>query len=543
MPFSLWEYDIQSSSWKEHSSPQTSKGDNSDGGGQPVQRAAEGAGLNIPELGRGYFFGGHEDVHTTNGWSIEVARIYLKSLIEFTFPGNSNPSVDGSPAGPDGLWRNITSGGVQDSAGFTERADGVLIYVPGYGQSGIIVGLAGGTADKFAQMNLVDVYDIATSTWYKQATSGKTPNPRANPCAVAASAADGTSTQIYMYSGQALQPPGSQEQYDDLWILSIPSFTWISVDVSSQASPPPRSGHTCNVWNSQMVVVGGYVGPDLACDAPGIYVFDTSKLTWVNDYTALNGGNDLNQQDSQKTDSRAISGSFGYQVPKQVQSAIGGNDHGAATITQPVQSATTGPLATGKPITYTITGSGGVVTTTSNPYSEPGSPAASSGKKGTNVGAIVAGIIAGAFAILASYLGFCAYLYRRQLQLYKNHVAMAQRSSMGLPAPTDKAVLAGYKHSQDGSSPSRYHKSSTEQSSHSGGQGSGSGRNGVGYTQIPQASAAGVLRHSDERGRGSARGDHSPANSSQEDFLMFREPSFVGVLLNPRRSLRVINRD
>lgn len=506
-----------------------------------MQRAAEGAGLNVPELGRGFFFGGHQDAFTTDGWSIQVARIYLKSMIEFTFPGSSNPSVDGSPAGDDGLWRNITSGGVQDTAGFTERADGVLVYVPGYGKNGIIVGLAGGTADKFAQMNIVDIYDIDSSTWYKQSTSGKTPRPRANPCAVAASAADGTSTQIYMYSGQALQPAGSQEQYDDLWILSVPSFTWISVDTSSQASPPPRSGHTCNIWNSQMVVVGGYVGTDLACDSPGIYVFDTSGLSWVNNYTALEGANDLNQQDSQKSDNRAVSGSFEYQVPKQVQSIIGGNDQGAATVTKPIQSATTGPLATGKPITYTVTGPGGVVTTTSNPSSQPGAPQSSSDKSGPNVGAIVAGVIAGSFAILAAYLGFCAYLYRRQLHLYKNHVAMVQRSSMGLPSPADKTVFAGYKSSQDGSSPSRYHKDSTEQSSHSGGR--VSARAGAGYTQIPHMSGATTSRPSAEERRGRVGGDHSSTNSSQEDFLMFQEPSFVGVLLNPRRSLRVINRD
>jgi len=37
-------------------------------------------------------------------------------------------------------------------------------------------------------MNVIDVYDVANSTWYKQATSGATPGIRVNPCAVAASA-------------------------------------------------------------------------------------------------------------------------------------------------------------------------------------------------------------------------------------------------------------------------------------------------------------------------------------------------------------------
>src|SRR5438034_2148007 len=165
-------------------------------------------------------------------------------------------------------------------------------------------------------MNIIDVYDIATSTWYKQATSGTTPEIRVNPCAVAASAADGSSTQVYLYGGQNLIPYGNQIQYDDMWILTIPSFTWIKVDTNNQAVPPARAGHSCDIWNSQIVVTGGYVGQDLSCDSPGIYVFDASELKWKNKYVALGGGNDLNQQSSQEHDTTGLSGSYGYKVPK-----------------------------------------------------------------------------------------------------------------------------------------------------------------------------------------------------------------------------------
>lgn len=39
-------------------------------------------------------------------------------------------------------------------------------------------------------MNVIDVYDIAKSTWYKQSTSGTMPKYRVNPCAVVAAAAE-----------------------------------------------------------------------------------------------------------------------------------------------------------------------------------------------------------------------------------------------------------------------------------------------------------------------------------------------------------------
>src|ERR1700709_2244954 len=95
-----------------------------------------------------------------------------------------------------------------------------------------------------------------------------------------------------MFGGQSLQPAGAQDEYQDMWILTLPSFTWIEVDQSSQSVPYGRSGHTCNVWDGQMIVVGGYVGTELSCESPGIYVFDMSNLQWVQQFTALSPGAD-----------------------------------------------------------------------------------------------------------------------------------------------------------------------------------------------------------------------------------------------------------
>jgi hypothetical protein len=539
----MWSYDIASSTWNQNQNPQTSAGDDSDGGGQPVQNAAEGAGLTIPSLGRGYYFGGHLDGYTTAGWSQSIERVYLTSLLEFTFPGHSNPSVknNNQAAGSSGLYRNITQGGLQDTASFPERADGVLVFLPGFGADGIILGLAGGNNDTFTQMNIIDVFDIATSKWYKQSTSGPTPPIRVNPCAVAQSAPDGSSIQVYMYGGQNLVPAGSQTQYDDVWILTIPSFTWIKVDTSNQSVPPARAGHTCNSWNAQMVVVGGYVGTQLECDTPGIYVFNLSSLTWQNSYTVLEGGNYLNQQKTQEKDASAMSGTYGYEVPAVVWSVVGGSALGGATVSAPAQTATAGPFATGTPVTYTITGTGGaVVTETSSPTSGPGGSGSSSNSVsgGTNVGAIVAGVIAGLFAVLAAYLGFCTWVYRRQLRLYKNHVSMTQRAHLGTPGvigagiPAPGAKFSGTPSGQKSSFDARSGHGG-EVSSSASGNGSGRGSGRPPYQQLasnnPYASQANE--------------NTSTANSSTEDLMSGQEPSFLGVFLNPRRSLRVVNRD
>ena len=547
-PYSMWIYDIASSEWSEHKNPQTSAGTNSDGGNQPVQQAAEGAGISVPELGRGWYFGGHQDGYTTAGWSQSIPRIYLKSLIEYTFPGYTNSEVqslsNGQTAGSDGVWRNVTQGGIQTSDGFTERADGVLVYIPGYGQQGIILGLAGGTNATFTQLNVIDVYDVATSTWYKQSTNGTTPPIRVNPCAVAASAADGSSTNVYLYGGQNLIPYKEQIQYGDVWILSIPSFTWIEVDTTGQSTPPPRAGHTCSIWDSQIVVVGGFVGNTTeSCDFPGIYVFDASELKWQNQFTSLNGSDPQNQQISQAGNSSGLSGSYGYQVPEVVISIIGGHASGGATVTAPAMSATDGPLATGKPIIYTVTASNGAtVTETSSPNSVGGGTGNSNGgnssqkgRSGPNVGAIVAGVIAGLLAVLALYLGFCIWVYRRQLALYKTHVAMSQRAAAG--GPNEKSAFLFPTSSTEGSSARG--KYSTDRSSTAptnSGTGTGVSAQGSGKSGVPPLPSLPGGVHAPV-------GGNSTANSSTEDLMVGQEPSFVGVLLNPRRSLRVINRD
>src|SRR5262245_8941455 len=105
-----------------------------------------------------------------------------------------------------------------------------------------------------------------------------------------------------MFGGQSLQPAKQQTQYDDMWILSVPSFTWIEVDQSDQSVPYPRAGHACHVWDSQMIVVGGYVGQELSCDSPGIYVFNMSSLQWSDQFTALTGKNALSAWNGKEDD-------------------------------------------------------------------------------------------------------------------------------------------------------------------------------------------------------------------------------------------------
>jgi hypothetical protein len=339
-----------------------------------------------------------------------------------------------------------------------------------------------------------------------------------------------------MFGGQNLQPAGNQTQKDDMWILSVPSFTWIEVNATGQV-PYARAGHACHVWDSQMIVVGGFVNQEISCDSPGIYVFNMSSLEWKDQFTALTGdkafitysggdskGNPLAQQANQRGfgSKAGLEGSYGYAVPKQVQQVIGGKETGGATVTAPVQTPTGGPLATGKPQTYTVTGPNGAVIT----EIVTGSGSANSGPSGPNVGAIVAGVVAGVFFVIACYFAFCAWVYRRQVQIWKQHAAMVQTRANNEKMGTLTSSSA--KNSSE--RPPR-----TLDSSHGAAAGS------FDITRGTSAENAGAYT-----GAAGGWGRRSSEGSVTEDLLSGQEPSFWGtrgVLLNPRRSLRVINRD
>ncbi|KAF4920919.1 Kelch repeat-containing protein [Colletotrichum viniferum] len=560
---SIWRYSVKDNSWLEFSDPKTSSGNYSTDANVAVQRSSEGAGLSVPELGLSWYFGGHLDQSTTPGWSIHTPRVYLKSLLEFTHPGYMNTgvySLRGAGAADGGVFRNITEGGLQDSEAFPERADGALVFVPGWGVRGVLIGMAGGSADTFVDdLGTLDVYDIATSEWYHQKTTGDKPSVRVNPCAVVASAPDASSFQIYFFGGQNLQPYKQQTQYNDMYILTIPSFTWIKVD-EGDGVPSPRAGHTCSMRDGQMVVMGGYIGQNETCDNSGVYVFNASSLQWSDSFKAADHPADISPDNS------VLAGSWGYKVPGKVQSVIGGDSDGGATATTPAAGpATGGPFATGKPPVFTITQDGATATITAfGPTTTGGSAPAKDEDNGPNAGLVAAGVIAGILGALAMYLGFCAWLYRRQVAAYKQHLSQVNRYSGASSMHFGGALFAaGAAERQEKRGHRRDASTASNESFSWVGAGvepkwmmdeptpgSGSGSGGTGGTAFGSGSGGSNPRRLSEdvrSGRDPRTSSSRHANTDNESvtsadgLLDGQEPSFFSVVMGPRRALRVVN--
>lgn len=291
-----------------------------------------------------------------------------------------------------------------------------------------------------------------------------------------------------------------------------------------------------------MVVVGGYIGQGDECDQPGIYVFDTTSLEWKDKFEAGDHPSEFSPGNS------VAAGSYGYKVPDVVQKAIGGNEDGGAEASKPSVSATGGPFATGRAPIYTVTNTVASDSPTGAP-SDGGSDSDKddndSGKRddGPNPGLIVAGVIAGIAGALALYLGFCAWLYRRQVGAYQQHLAISNRYGT---SPDPSAAMGLF-----GSRRGRHRQRDPSEHSSFGWVGSGSEPKWLAEPKFVSSedTTPGTLFGSGSGGygriSGGSHGDEwrprTSGSGSGDELLDGQEPSFFSVVMGPRRALRVVN--
>ncbi|EGY18604.1 uncharacterized protein VDAG_09130 [Verticillium dahliae VdLs.17] len=216
--------------------------------------------------------------------------------------------------------------------GIRSRANPEVVWVP-VGEQGILVVVGGVTypdwltsarksenptqskaeSDEF--MSTVDIYDIANNTWYRQATSDG-PTARARACAVVAPAQDQSSFNIYIYGGYPGVDP-KVEMNDEIWVLSLPSFTWTRL--SDGRPGRGRNGHKCFMpYPDQMMVIGGMTseaGDHLTCLPDLIQVYNLTSGHWMESYDPERHAD--------------------YGVPAAVREVIGGGAAGGAILTAP----------------------------------------------------------------------------------------------------------------------------------------------------------------------------------------------------------------
>lgn len=171
-------------------------------------------------------------------------------------------------------------------------------------------------------MSTIDIYDVANGSWYQQPTTGG-PGQLTRGCAVVAPAQDFSSFSIYYYGGyNGLDATDPNVFSDDVWVLSIPSFTWTKL--YSGTSNHARAGHKCVMpYPDVMFVIGGTAaltgGSPHCLDGNFVQVFNLSTGLWTQTYNPTIWAN--------------------YTIPDAVLKKIGGSATGGASATTPSGTA------------------------------------------------------------------------------------------------------------------------------------------------------------------------------------------------------------
>ena len=293
------------------------------------------------------------------------------------------------------------------------RVGGLMEYVPNIGRGGILVAIGGRVFDgkqtltsadtgRLLNFDSVDVYDIASyqqkdgGIWYSQRTSGDIPPPRIDSCSIIASAPDNSTHNIYIFSGQN---PINQTYYDDVYVLSLPSFTWIKLYQAASG----RYGHTCHRVGRQMLTVGGHnVRKNITgmCDweLGSVGILDLPTMLWGSNFNA-----------SAKD----------YELDRTLVQVVGGTSRGGAPRRAPEKGWTSNTFESLMNITRIHDNMKGTLqiidlSPSQSPSSTPLPPAAAS--SGLDKSARV-GIIAGVSIFVVVFLScttWLVYLYRRR---------------------------------------------------------------------------------------------------------------------------------
>ncbi|KAI9698644.1 MAG: hypothetical protein M1836_003753 [Candelina mexicana] len=366
--FSVWGYDTILNQW------------NSTSGSTLIQRVAYGAGASVSERGEGYYLGGWLSNKTVPGWSgspIATSNLIRYDMTSDSYTNNTGPSSTG-------------------------RAEGVLLYLPA-SDGGLLIYFGGvmtpygNSTTVGAPMDQINIYDIASGKWYTQNATGTVPEPRARFCAGATWAEDKSSYNIYLYGGMGVSA-SNLAGFDDVYILTLPSFTWIKWFPTDSGPGNPHHTLTCNVINNaQMLIMGGTFPLTDQCDAQAVYGQHNLNLGKDNSENAKWALFNPNMTK--------------YKVPSEIIAVVGGGASGGATKKSPDKDWNHRDLPVYFQRQATIsarTATRALPTATAKP-AETSAPA-----KKSNTGAIAGGAVGGAVVLLAVVAGIVICLRKRK---------------------------------------------------------------------------------------------------------------------------------
>ncbi|KAF5265139.1 hypothetical protein FOXYS1_4050 [Fusarium oxysporum] len=367
-----------------------------------IKRVSYGAATTVKERGEGqvdgfpgsgglytitstdlvrYYYGGYLSRASVPDWSGE--RRATSDLIRYQMDSDTWAKL----SGPDDIKR---AEGVMTFIPASDR--GMLVYFGGFqdpGDNGTMVS---------QPLDEIFLYDMISNKWHVQKANGTIPESRGRFCAGAVWAEDRSSYNIYINAGHGMEGPG----FDDVYILSLPSFTWIKsypLDQNGTGYYPSHS-LSCDVVNqgSQMLTIGGAFPQEETCDVDEVWGVHNIDL-----------GNRI-KSNFKKVWAGYEPSLFGYKVPGFVTSVIGGTEDGGATKVKPDQGFVNHDLGTLLSMKAVFTNRTRLDDGRTDPKAAA-SEGGSSSKSGLSTGAIIGIAVGAGVVVLAVLVGL--WLMRR----------------------------------------------------------------------------------------------------------------------------------
>ncbi|OAL30118.1 hypothetical protein AYO20_08921 [Fonsecaea nubica] len=396
--YGLWTYDMGADVWAAI-----------DTSGSLDTIPSWGANTEAPDQGLAFYVGGQIDSGTANTTQfLEDDTVGVGGMVVIDTTSNK--------------IKNIT---VEDEVKSNRQGAG-MVYVDNFGDAGVLVLLGGETqADGLISMDEIWVFDVNSTDlsdnpspgknqWYKQTATGDIPpTGRTDFCLVAAPAQDNSSSSVYLYGGTS-----NGTIFDDIYVLSLPSFTWVKVYTGQDA----RWSVTCHfIPPRQMITIGGggkshNISSDCDWEDKSLAVLDLSTIGWGSVFDAA---------------------APKFDVPDDVVKAIGGGPAGNATKSEPdggwAESGLSELFTVRKAATTTTTPPPETSTTaTAFPTSDP--TVTEDDNKSTSLsGGAIAGIAIAAVAGVA-IVGAVIFFWLRSRRQHRQNVGMEIPEKDSLPS-------------------------------------------------------------------------------------------------------------